>query len=79
MMLEIEINKLKKEKMRKVEGVSERGGLLILHPLVPSTMSIAPVVLLQMTDSVLILEGLAIEKMKEMLSLIFGHRCRRRR
>jgi len=58
-----------------MECIGERVGLLILLPHLTSQVSIAPVVLLQMTDSVLILEGLAIEKMNEMLSLIFGRRC----
>jgi len=75
MMLRIEVAKLKKGDLKIGECIGERGELLIQLPLVTSTMSIAPVVLLQMTDSVLILEGLAIEKMNEMLSLIFGRRC----
>ena len=79
MMLVLDVEKLKKEILEIGEFIGVRVRLLILLPHLTSQVSIAPVVLLQMTDSVLILEGLAIEKMKEMLSLIFGRRCRRRR
>ena len=75
MMLVLEVEKLEILELINLMCIIVRVRLLILLPHLTSQVSIAPVVLLQMTDSVLILEGLAIEKMNEMLSLIFGRRC----
>jgi hypothetical protein len=44
-MLEIEMVKLKKAEIEKVECISERGELLILNPHLINQVSIAPVVL----------------------------------
>jgi hypothetical protein len=43
--LEIEMDKLKKGKMEKVEDISVRGELLIHNPQLINQLSIAPVVL----------------------------------
>ena len=59
--LNLRLKKIKVKKIKvKVKYINVRGWLLILNPHLTSQVSIAPVVLLQMTDSVLILEGLAI-------------------